>query len=270
MKSITKLPNPASPVVLRRNPQKEWSIGYFNSLPLPFLLTHQLTIPPASSPTTTMDLLQTVCRKGARPSLLALSTLRTAPTTFRSPFSTSRHLLAADQPPRPPPPPSQSEGIMRLRNNIRKTADARSLSPNSLFGGGPGPLRTGSSLGTGRSLDHFKELIDNQANQSLQPFEYEEFFNKHIHRTELEANLRLRPVTGRTVNVRHGDVSQALSQLGRRCAENKVKSDEIRQRFHERPALKRKRKLRERWRARFKEGVNAAISRTMVLRAQGW
>jgi small subunit ribosomal protein MRP21 len=215
-----------------------------------------------------MDLLQTVCRKGARRSLVALSLspLRTTPTTSRSPFSTSRVLLS-DQPPRPPPAPAQSEGIIRLRNTLKKSADARNLSGDSLFGsggGGRGPLRTGATL------DHLHELITKDANQSLQPFSQDEFFNKHIHRTELEASLRLRPVTGRTVNVRHGGVSDALKELGRKCMQNKVRNDEIRQRFHERPALKRKRKLRERWRARFKEGVNAAISRTMTLRAQGW
>ncbi|KAK1836833.1 hypothetical protein QBC39DRAFT_337430 [Podospora conica] len=201
-----------------------------------------------------MDLLQTVRRAAATssavPSLLALS--------LRAPLSTTRRLLSDDQPPRPPPATYQSESLARLRNQIKRTSD------DSLFGGrsatrGTQPLT---------SMQHLKDLIQQDASQ-LSSFDEDDFYKKNIHRTA-QASLRLRPVTGRTVNVTNGDVSWAFNNLQRRVQANKVKQDKMRQRFHERPALKRKRKLRERWRARFKEGVNAAIKRTMTLRAQGW
>lgn len=68
----------------------------------------------------------------------------------------------------------------------------------------------------------------------------------------------------------HQDFAGALKQLHRTVAANKVKKDVRLQRFHERPALKRKRNLRERWRARFKEGFKAAVNRTFELKNQGW
>jgi hypothetical protein len=42
------------------------------------------------------------------------------------------------------------------------------------------------------------------------------------------------------------------------------------QRRHERPGLKRKRLVMTRWRKRFREGFNAAVTRVDELRKQGW
>ncbi|KAL1836998.1 hypothetical protein VTJ49DRAFT_4401 [Mycothermus thermophilus] len=83
--------------------------------------------------------------------------------------------------------------------------------------------------------------------------------------------LRLKPSTGRTVHVTDRiDVARSLRLLERMCAQNQVKHSTILARAHERPALKRKRLRRERWRARFKNGFQACVKRVFQLKAQGW
>jgi small subunit ribosomal protein MRP21 len=91
------------------------------------------------------------------------------------------------------------------------------------------------------------------------------------HRFTKEPELRLRPSTGRTVQCRgQTDFARGLRLLERAVTQNRVRQDERDQRFHERPALKRKRLLRERWRERFKQGFYACIQRSRQLKAQGW
>ncbi|KAK3898669.1 hypothetical protein C8A05DRAFT_18791 [Staphylotrichum tortipilum] len=86
-----------------------------------------------------------------------------------------------------------------------------------------------------------------------------------------EPELRLRPSTGRTVEVRGNvDFARSLRLLQSITAVNNLRNDVRLQRFHERPALKRKRKLRERWRARFRDGFAATKRRVFELKAQGW
>jgi small subunit ribosomal protein MRP21 len=66
------------------------------------------------------------------------------------------------------------------------------------------------------------------------------------------------------------DLSTALRRLGIKLAYNNVRGDFIRQRFHERPGLKRKRLKSERWRRRFKEGFQAVCKKVQKMRRQGW
>ncbi|EON66072.1 hypothetical protein W97_05315 [Coniosporium apollinis CBS 100218] len=85
--------------------------------------------------------------------------------------------------------------------------------------------------------------------------------------------FRLGPSLGRTVNVdasKGVDLARGLRQLEMLCGRNRVRQDEARQRFHERPGLKRKRLRRERWRRRFKEGFQAVVGRVQELRRKGW
>jgi len=83
--------------------------------------------------------------------------------------------------------------------------------------------------------------------------------------------VRLKPSTGRTVNLSAGvDFTKAIRRLEKNCSKEKVKRLMSQQQSHERPALKRKRQKRERWRQRFDQGMNAAIIRTRQLQAQGW
>jgi small subunit ribosomal protein MRP21 len=54
------------------------------------------------------------------------------------------------------------------------------------------------------------------------------------------------------------------------CARNRIKQDFNRQKFHERPGLKRKRLATERWRKDFKQRFRGVVGRVGDLRVQGW
>lgn len=83
--------------------------------------------------------------------------------------------------------------------------------------------------------------------------------------------LRLNPSMGRHVSVTATvDVARAFRNVDMNCARNKVRSDASKQRYHERPGLKRKRLVRERWRKRFSEGFKATVTRVKQLKHQGW
>ena len=69
---------------------------------------------------------------------------------------------------------------------------------------------------------------------------------------------------------RNMDVGRAFRTLDQQLARNSVRRDMMRQRFHERPGLKRKRLKSERWRKRFKEGFRATVGMVQRLKKQGW
>lgn len=58
--------------------------------------------------------------------------------------------------------------------------------------------------------------------------------------------------------------------MGSLMGRNRVKYDFNKQRFHERPGLKRKRLASERWRARFKKGFSHVTARVSELTRKGW
>lgn len=84
---------------------------------------------------------------------------------------------------------------------------------------------------------------------------------------------RLTPTYGRTVELdasRGRDIVRGVSMLSSLVARNKIKNDQMRQRYHERDGLKRKRLHSERWRAKFKVGFQALTSRVSELTRKGW
>ncbi|KAF2796651.1 hypothetical protein K505DRAFT_323110 [Melanomma pulvis-pyrius CBS 109.77] len=84
---------------------------------------------------------------------------------------------------------------------------------------------------------------------------------------------RLNPAYGRTVNLdleKGRDIVRGINMLGSLMARNKVKKDFNKQRYHERPGLKRKRLHSERWRARFKVGFDGVVGRVSELTRKGW
>ncbi|KAI3393867.1 hypothetical protein diail_3542 [Diaporthe ilicicola] len=86
-----------------------------------------------------------------------------------------------------------------------------------------------------------------------------------------DVKYRLRPSVGRTIHMSTKvDLARGLALLNTRVRSNKVSQDFNKQRFHERPGLKRKRLRSERWRARFKDGFKASCSRVQELARQGW
>ncbi|KAJ9620582.1 hypothetical protein H2203_007788 [Taxawa tesnikishii (nom. ined.)] len=87
------------------------------------------------------------------------------------------------------------------------------------------------------------------------------------------STVKLGPSTGRTVKVdasKGMDIGRAFRTLDAACARNKVRSDFQRQRFHERPGLKRKRLKSERWRRRFKEGFRGMVKMVNQMKKKGW
>ena len=85
--------------------------------------------------------------------------------------------------------------------------------------------------------------------------------------------VRSRPSIGRTIEVipeKGVDFGRALKNLEVSCAVNRVSKDLLRQRFHERPGMKRKRLKSERWRKMFKESFRATVMRVKEMRRKGW
>ena len=85
--------------------------------------------------------------------------------------------------------------------------------------------------------------------------------------------IRLDAFIGRSEEVDPGrglDLGRALKKLEVKCSYNNVRGDGQRQRFHERPGLKRKRLKSERWRKRFKEGFQAVVAKVQDMRNKGW
>ena len=83
--------------------------------------------------------------------------------------------------------------------------------------------------------------------------------------------LRLKPTLGRTVEVNQGsDLTRAFRTMEALCARNKVKHDQIKQRFHVRRGQMRKNLRISRWRKLFMEGFLEECKRVRRMRKQGW
>ncbi|KAK3318150.1 hypothetical protein B0H66DRAFT_226318 [Apodospora peruviana] len=125
------------------------------------------------------------------------------------------------------------------------------------------------------------ELIDSEANRTIGGtkgqggadalWHWEEQAVREKYGLNRVDTLRLRPSIGRTIPVKGKDEARkAFFMLQRLTKNNNLNRDFQSQRFHERPALRRKRQLRERWRHRFRSGFKAVVHRAMELRGQGW
>ena len=79
-----------------------------------------------------------------------------------------------------------------------------------------------------------------------------------------------RPSLGRTVDVSSAGVARAFQVLSYELRDNNVRLDQRRQRFHERPGLKRKRLKSERWRKRFMVAFKATVQKVHAMRRKGW
>ena len=86
-------------------------------------------------------------------------------------------------------------------------------------------------------------------------------------------HLRLSSRTGRTMEVFPNDPADLASKLRRLATtviRNRIPQDFIKQRFHERPGLKRKRLRSQRWRAKFKWGFGSMVGKVAEMRRMGW
>lgn len=83
--------------------------------------------------------------------------------------------------------------------------------------------------------------------------------------------LQSRPSLGRIVEIDSKvDIGKSLSILKKLVRTQNIKNDQQRQRFYERPGVRRKRLRRERWRARFKENFHNAVEKIKAMRRMGW
>ena len=91
--------------------------------------------------------------------------------------------------------------------------------------------------------------------------------------TRAKRTIRSRPTVGRTIEVHQEGgqhVAGALKRLDILCSVNRIRADQSRQRFHERPGLKRKRLKSERWRRLFKQSFKMTVARVQEMRRKGW
>jgi small subunit ribosomal protein MRP21 len=182
----------------------------------------------------------------------------------------------AASPPPPPPPPAEQPGrtgqaaqSRTARSDAERlehqyTYDAASTSSSSSSSSSNNPLNP-------LELD-ISSIIANKASA----------FAREFGQVDPAKQPKVQPsaATGRTVFVQatRGSASAttaptpvvALKRLETLLRQQKVKSKASSQRFHERRALKKKRLLRMRWRARFKTGFQAACDRVYELKRQGW
>ncbi|RFU77069.1 ribosomal s21 [Trichoderma arundinaceum] len=93
----------------------------------------------------------------------------------------------------------------------------------------------------------------------------------------LRPKVRTEAVSGRTVFIKDRlsptsapTPAVAIRVLEKMCRDQKVRNKYHSQKFHERKGLKKKRLRSQRWRARFKTGFKAAVSKVMELKKQGW
>lgn len=169
------------------------------------------------------------------------SLLRSTTSSPPSPLPTTPAPTSNDA--RNPWAQPMNPGLRRAQAN-RKASDA----------GTPGIIDT---------LNDMELITPNTNDLSNYPWDKEE--------PASDIKYRLRPSVGRTIHLdTKVDLARGLGLLNTRVRTNKIAQDLAKQRFHERPGLKRKRLRSERWRARFKDGFKATCSRVQELARQGW
>ncbi|KAH6666207.1 hypothetical protein B0J14DRAFT_705260 [Halenospora varia] len=132
---------------------------------------------------------------------------------------------------------------------------------------------TQTRMDTSKMSDPFSTNIPGQspAEQELMESLNMDLDLSVINNTTHKIPMRLNPSTGRNIPVTGSvDLGRAFVMLERSCQQNRIRGDLNRQRFHERPGLKRKRLRRERWRKRFGQGFQATVLRVKQLKNQGW
>jgi small subunit ribosomal protein MRP21 len=113
---------------------------------------------------------------------------------------------------------------------------------------------------TGPARRNFESLLESNEFSRGQSLSSPPLGNRAIPRTG--------PSAGRSVQVR-ADLPSALSRLRMILTANNVKADQVRQRFHERPGLKKKRLKSARHRKRFKAGFKKLVSIAMEMKRKG-
>ncbi|KAM4058831.1 ribosomal protein [Hirsutella rhossiliensis] len=164
----------------------------------------------------------------------------------------------ADLPPPPPPPPR---------------ADAAPASPSWTLD--PGSFPSGHAYNAVSSGKMARLDLDNIIGAKAGEFAAENALT--ITNPMSQPKVHTKAVSGRTVFIksRMSPTSApnpvvALRVLDKMCRDQKIKQKYHSQKFHERKGLRKKRLKSSRWRARFKTGFQATVSRVLELKRQGW
>lgn len=146
----------------------------------------------------------------------------------------------------------------------------RAGSPSASSSSNPsGTISSAWSLAAQVERDASKHAETAGVKRSLFSWSAEDFERKYnLNKVE---NIRLSPSVGRMAYVNsQSDPAVAIRRVNGTAFANGLPKMAMQQKSHERKALRRKRKLREAWRQRFRIGFKAAVNRAMELRRQGW
>ncbi|KAI7302373.1 hypothetical protein KC315_g16173 [Hortaea werneckii] len=178
-----------------------------------------------------------------------------APQSRTSKFKSSSY--------QPNNPPSRGAALGQYTPRSGSSVDDlyRSMQPSRAGGGRQLPQRGGR----GSSTPDVSYMLDPTNSKRPPP-------PTITDKTAGKLPFKLNASVGRTVytNPTTMDPARAFRALEMQCARNSVRRDFQRQRFHERPGLKRKRLHSERWRRRFKEGFRGVVGLVQKMKKQGW
>ncbi|KFH42393.1 hypothetical protein ACRE_068680 [Hapsidospora chrysogenum ATCC 11550] len=184
------------------------------------------------------------------------------PSPDKAPISSAEVPPNADMP--PPPPPPQAAAAADAKPPAAKSEhhpyNAASSTPDQPF--------------------DLKGIVGSDVASVMSKFASNYARNANLTKDPMSLpRVRTAAVTGRTVFVQDGswttqgqarNPEHAFRMLNQVVSESRIKSLVMRQRFHERPGLKRKRLKMQRWRRRFKDGFKATAERVLELKKQGW
>ena len=128
---------------------------------------------------------------------------------------------------------------------------------------------TKSTGSTTSADDDFMSTVDNLGNL-IPPAAAPDGFAR---KTYPVSSLNFNASTGRSIAIDQGrgiDAARAIGMVEMRLAQNKVRLDVKKQRFHERPGLKRKRLASERYRRRFRTGFAEMTRKVRDMARKGW
>ncbi|KAH8728979.1 hypothetical protein GQ44DRAFT_723890 [Phaeosphaeriaceae sp. PMI808] len=164
--------------------------------------------------------------------------------------------------------------LFPTRTQTSSSDEMRAARSSHAFGAGFSKPQPGRRTGAPLRLNFDDMALPTDLFDPNLPNKPTEAANLAAQQEEAFANYpRLNPTYGRVVELdpsRGRDLVRGISMLGSLMARNKIRQEVMKQRFHERGGLKRKRLNSERWRARFKKGFTHITARVSELTGKGW
>lgn len=121
--------------------------------------------------------------------------------------------------------------------------------------------RNGGRGRQGQGSDQYSSAVD----------KYNEVNSAEFEKKSRELPFPLKPEAGKTTYVSHRtDVNQAFRLCNVTLSLNRTRNLWFKQRFHERPGLRRKRLATQTWRRKFRTCMVTTVKRVKELTRQGW